>query len=98
MRKGCWASVRVRATRVILNVGSSSSVDFDAAAKALDTDWSAVGKGLYLKLSDRVNAYTVEPDAVPDIAARVVDLADDARRAIDALIATIPVDGEEEPD
>ena len=96
VREGCWATVRVRAPRVVLNVGSSSEVDFDAAAEALDTDWSSVGKGLYKTVSDQVDSYAVDPEAVPGIAARIAELADDAKRAVAAVIATIPEEGVDE--
>jgi hypothetical protein len=98
VREGCWATVRIRTSRVVLNIGSSAQVDFDAAAGALDTEWSAVGKGLYKKISDQVEAYAVDPDAVPGIASTIADLADDAEQAIDALIATIPEDDTDDGD
>lgn len=96
VKDGCWATVRIRVAKVVLNIGSSNEVDFDAAAEALDTDWSSVGKGLYKSISDQVDSYAVDPEAVPGIAARVAELADDAREAVDALIATIPEDGVDE--
>jgi hypothetical protein len=90
VQEGCWATVRVRSSRVILNIGSSEDVNFDAAAESLEADWSAVGKGLYMTISDQVEAYAVDPAAVPGIASKIADLAGEAQRAIDALIATIP--------
>lgn len=98
VREGCWATVRVRASRVVLNVASSVEVDFDAAAEALDADWSSVGKGLYMTVSDQVDSYVVDSEAVPGIAARIAELADDAKQAVDALIATIPEEGTDEAD
>lgn len=81
---------------MVLNIGSSAEVDFDAAAEALDTDWSAVGKGLYRTVSNQVDAYAVNPEAASAIADKISELADDAQLAIDALIATIPEDTAEE--
>jgi len=89
----CWAVVRVRSSRVVVNVGSSAKVDPEAVVDDLDEDWVAKPRsGLFLTVSREAESYSVNPDAVEAIAQSIANLESSIHRAVDCLIATVEAD------
>jgi hypothetical protein len=93
----CWAAVRMRSGRVVVNVGSSAKADPEAVVDDLDEEWIAKPRsGLFLTVSREAESYSINPDAVEAIAQSIADLGPSIHKAIDYLIATIEADDPDE--
>lgn len=84
-----WANVLVRFTRVVVTVGSAQVIDAELAVKRLSDDWGVHGNGLYLTVSDDVDAYGLLPGAAAQVAADIAEMRGDINEVVDAVAATI---------
>jgi hypothetical protein len=89
IRGEVWANVLVRAKRVVVTVGSAQVIDAESAVKTLPDEWGAHGNGLYLTVSDDVDAYALRPEAEGVIAAEISEMRRNINEVIDAVAATI---------
>ena len=94
VRDNCWAVTYVRSGRVVINVGSSSNPRPELITSELSEDWTINGKGIWRTVSDEVESYVINENALENIAKDIADLKSEIQSVIDLLIGTIPEDEE----
>tara|TARA_Y100001970_G_scaffold198822_1_gene241868 strand:- start:1706 stop:2587 length:882 start_codon:yes stop_codon:yes gene_type:complete len=94
VKNHCWASIRIRAGRVVLNVGSSANVRPELLTNELGEDWRIIGKGIWRTVSDEVESYVINENEFEKIAKYIDDLKPEIQSVVDLLIGTIPEDEE----
>ena len=57
-------------------------------------DWAINGKGIWRTVSDEVEGYVINENALENIAKDITDLKSEIQSVIDLLIGTIPEDEE----
>lgn len=92
LRGKCWATVRIRSGRVVINVGSSSNTRPELISDELPDDWTIIRKGLWRTVSDEVEGYGINEGEVGNIAKDIDGLKSEIQSLIDLLSGTIPED------
>ncbi len=92
MKGKCWATVRIRSGRVVINIGSSSNTRPELISDQLSDDWTIITKGLWRTVSDEVEGYAINEGEVGNIAKDIDGLKSEILGLIDLLSGTIPED------
>ena len=92
----CWAVAEIRASRVVVAVGSFDVFDSELAAENLGDEWIAKGNRIYNEVFDGVESFVLTRDQANEVASRIEGQSEAIEESVKHVATTIRRPAEDE--